>query len=198
VVDDILMATFCQLCVPDQQQLPREQQAFRERLTQVREQLISHALDIAETLVASLKLLVEVRKQLKQHKNALALAFTLSDIQQQLQQLFYPGLVYNTPREWLEQYPRYLRAILTRLEKAMLNPQKDRLAIGEVQAAWQRLTDYLAKEGEFQMAQKISLQTYRWWVEELRVSLFAQTLKTQIPISSKRLDKQWQLVLEER
>lgn len=198
VVDDILMATFCQLCVPDQQQLPREQQAFRERLTQVREQLISHAQDIAETLVASLKLLVEVRKQLKQHKNALALAFTLSDIQQQLQQLFYPGLVYNTPREWLEQYPRYLRAILTRLEKAMLNPQKDRLAIGEVQAAWQRLTDYLAKEGEFQMAQKISLQTYRWWVEELRVSLFAQTLKTQIPISSKRLDKQWQLVLEER
>lgn len=198
VVDDILMATFCQLCVPDQQQLPREQQAFRERLTQVREQLISHAQDIAETLVASLKLLVEVRKQLKQHKNALALAFTLSDIQQQLQQLFYPGLVYNTPREWLEQYPRYLRAILARLEKAMLNPQKDRLAIGEVQAAWQRLTDYLAKEGEFQMAQKISLQTYRWWVEELRVSLFAQTLKTQIPISSKRLDKQWQLVLEER
>src|SRR5690606_26909334 len=95
VVDDILMATFCQLCVPDQQQLPREQQAFRERLTQVREQLISHAQDIAATLVASLKLLVEVRKQLKQHKNALALAFTLSDIQQQLQQLFYPGLVYK-------------------------------------------------------------------------------------------------------
>src|SRR5690606_2708375 len=63
VVDDILMATFCQLCVPDQQQLPREQQAFRERLTQVREQLISHAQDIAATLVASQKLLVEVRRQ---------------------------------------------------------------------------------------------------------------------------------------
>ncbi len=147
--------------------------------------------------MTSLKLLVEVRKQLKQHKNALALAFTLSDIQQQLQQLFYPGLVYNTPREWLEQYPRYLRAILARLEKALLNPQKDRIAIAEIQAAWQRLNDFLAKEGEFQLAQKSSLQTYRWWIEELRVSLFAQTLKTQVPISSKRLDKQWQLVLEQ-
>src|SRR5690606_40092451 len=93
--------------------------------------------DWSSDVCSSDLLLVEVRKQLKQHKNALALAFTLSDIQQQLQQLFYPGLVYNTPREWLEQYPRYLRAILTRLEKAMLNPQKDRLAIGEVQAAWQ-------------------------------------------------------------
>lgn len=197
VVDDILMATFCQLCVPDQSVLPRNRQEFDQRIHAVRDRLVVHAQEIASTLVASLVLLVDVRKQLKQQKNALALAFTLTDIQQQLQQLFFPGLVYNTPPEWLLQYPRYLRAIGARLEKALLNPQKDRLAIAEIQPAWQRLTDYLAKEGDYHLAQNPLLQTYRWWIEELRVSLFAQTLKTQVPISTKRLDKQWQLVMEQ-
>src|SRR5690606_29558795 len=124
------------------------------------------------------------------------LAFCLGDIQQQLQQLFYPGFLYRTPLEWLNQYPRYLRAINQRLEKALLNPQKDRMSLEEIKPHWQRMVDFLEKEGEHKMAQSSSLQTYRWWIEELRVSLFAQTLKTQVPVSSKRLDKQWQEVLD--
>jgi ATP-dependent helicase HrpA len=194
VVDDILMATFAQLCVPDEQPLPRTRMDFDSALATGKEQLIARAQDLAESLATSVKLLVGLRKQLKQQKNALALAFSLSDIQQQLQQLFYPGLIYQTPQEWLIQYPRYLRAIELRIEKALLGPQKDRLLLAEIQPYWQKLDDYLAKEGTYRLAQNPSLQTYRWWIEELRVSLFAQTLKTQVPISSKRLDKQWQTV----
>ena len=103
--------------------------------------------------------------------------------------------MYNTPDEWLRQYSRYLRAIQMRLEKAALNPQKDKLALLEIQPYWQRLQEYLAKEGNFVMSQNNALLEYRWWIEELRVSLFAQTLKTQIPVSPKRLDKQWEAVL---
>jgi ATP-dependent helicase HrpA len=124
------------------------------------------------------------------------LAFSLSDIQGQLQQLIYSGLVYATPADWLAQYPRYLRAILLRLEKLLLNPQKDRLLLAEIQPHWQRFADYLAKEGEYQLDVNPVLREYRWWLEELRVSLFAQTLKTQVTVSAKRLDKQWQLMLE--
>jgi ATP-dependent helicase HrpA len=138
---------------------------------------------------------LSIKKLIKQQKNALLLAFTLSDIQYQLKHLFFVGLAYKTPENWLCQYPRYLKAIQLRLDKANLNPQKDKLSISEVQAYWQQLADHIEKEGEFAMAQNSALQEYRWWIEELRVSIFAQTLKTLVSISPKRLDKQWEQVL---
>ena len=122
----------------------------------------------------------------------LMLAFTISDINQQLTQLFYPGLVYKTPPQWLQQYPKYMRGIQQRLEKAALNPQKDKLQLAEVAPHWQRLVDFLAKEGDYRLGQNAALMDYRWWIEELRISLFAQTLKTQVPVSDKRMDKQWE------
>jgi ATP-dependent helicase HrpA len=142
--------------------------------------------------MTSLKLLVEIKKQLKQQKNMLMLAYTISDINQQLSQLFYPGLVYNTPPQWLQQYPKYIRGIQQRLEKAALNAQKDKLQLAEVAPHWQRLADYLQKEGNYRLGQLPALMDYRWWLEEFRISLFAQTLKTQVPVSDKRLDKQWE------
>ncbi|MES2674699.1 MAG: ATP-dependent RNA helicase HrpA [Pseudomonadota bacterium] len=196
VVDDLILAAIKQLAISDQTQLPRSALEFEERLVVVRDKLIERALDISNNLLSSLKLLVDVKKQIKQQKNALALAFTLSDINQQLQQLFFVGLMYETPDVWLRQYPRYLRAIQFRLERAALNPQKDKLALAEVQPYQKKFDEYLQKEGEFVVAQNAALQEYRWWIEELRVSLFAQAVKTLMPISSKRLDKQWELVLQ--
>ena len=197
VADDLIMATIKQLVVPDQQKLPRDKSDFEARVNLVKEKLIAHAQELAHQLVSSLKLLVDVKKQLKQQKNALMLAFTISDINQQLTQLFYPGLVYKTPAQWLHQYPKYIRGIQQRLEKAALNPQKDKLQLAEIAPHWQRLVDYLAKEGDYRLAQHASLIDYRWWIEELRISLFAQTLKTQVPVSDKRMDKQWEQVMLE-
>lgn len=195
VVDDIIMAAIKQLVLSDQQDLPRTKEHFEQRVAAVKEKLIPQAQDLVNVLMNSLKLLVDVKKTLKQQKNSLMLAFTLSDLQQQLTQLYYPGLVYKTPLQWLQQYPKYMRGILLRLEKATLNPQKDKLQLAEVAPHWQRLVDYLAKEGDYRLAQNATLHDYRWWIEELRISLFAQTLKTQIPISDKRLDKQWDLAM---
>ena len=66
--------------------------------------------------------------------------------------------------------------------------------MAEIQPFWKKLEDYINKEGDFMMGQSAALQEYRWWIEELRVSLFAQTMKTVVPISTKRLDKQWELI----
>lgn len=192
VADDLIMAAIKQLALADQQQLPRSHAAFEVAVNLVKDKLILQAQELASQLIASLKLLVEIKKQLKQQKNMLMLAFTISDINHQLTQLFYPGLVYKTPALWLHQYPKYMRGIQQRLEKAALNPQKDKLQLAEVGPHWQRLVDYLAKEGDYRLAQNSELLDYRWWIEELRISLFAQTLKTQVPVSDKRLDKQWE------
>ncbi|RYY03197.1 MAG: ATP-dependent RNA helicase HrpA [Gammaproteobacteria bacterium] len=195
VVDDIILAAIKQLSVNDQSQLPRDKTDFEKRVASIKDKLVAVAEEICSHLLASLKLLVDVKKSIKQQKNALVLAFALGDIEEQLKQLFYVGLVYKTPDEWLRQYPRYLRAIQLRLEKASLNPQKDKLTLLEIQPYWQRLQEFIEKEGAHVITQNSALVEYRWWIEELRVSLFAQTLKTQIPISPKRLDKQWEAVL---
>lgn len=197
VADDLIMAAIKQLAVPEQKSLPRTKVQFEERVNVAKDKLITHAQDLAHHLVSSLKLLVDVKKQLKQQKNALMLAFTISDINQQLTQLFYPGLVYKIPAQWLQQYPKYMRGIQQRLEKAALNPQKDKLQLAEVVPHWQRLVDYLVKEGDYRLAQNGALMDYRWWIEELRISLFAQTLKTQVPVSDKRMDKQWEQAMLE-
>lgn len=195
VADDIILAAIKQLALNDQYKLPRNKSEFDTLVESISDKVVAHAQEICMHLLACLKLLVDVKKNIKQQKNALALAFALSDIQEQLKQLFYIGLVYKTPDEWLRQYSRYLKAIQLRLEKAALNPQKDKLTMLEIQPYSQRLNEYIEKEGEFVMSQNVALIEYRWWIEELRVSLFAQTLKTQIPISPKRLDKQWESVL---
>ena len=195
VADDLILAAIKQLALNDTSELPRSKETFDAAIAFIKDKLVAKAEELCTHLLASLKLLVEVKKNIKQQKNALPLAFALGDIQEQLKELFYIGLVYKTPEEWLRQYSRYLRAIQLRLEKAVLNPQKDKLTLLEIQPYWQRLQEYLAKEGAFVMSQNLALVEYRWWIEELRVSLFAQTLKTQIPVSPKRLDKQWELVL---
>ena len=195
VIDDLIMASIKQIACPQQEQLPRTATAFEEALAKVNEQLIPFVQDLEKRLQSSLALLVEIKQQLKQQKNMLVLAFTLTDINQQLANLFYPGLLYRTPQEWFTQYPKYLRAIQQRLEKALLNAQKDKLLLQQIMPHWQRLEQYLEKEGRYRLGQIEGLMDYRWWIEEYRVSLFAQTLKTQVPVSDKRLDKQWEQVM---
>jgi ATP-dependent helicase HrpA len=91
---------------------------------------------------------------------------------------------------WLEHYPRYIKAIHKRLEKINENPARERSQRLEVSAlfhAWQERTVQLQK----QHLQSAKLAHYRWLLEEYRVSLFAQELKTSVPVSAKRLKEYW-------
>lgn len=200
VIDDLLKAAVLQVCNIDlkEEMIPRDETAFRALvlkgeplLTARTQQLEAHLLDWLVQLVA-------INKTMKANKNALLLAFAFSDIKHQLSQLFFKGFFMVTPAAWLEHYSRYLKAIALRLEKAPQNPQKDKLAMQEVKNAWQLHEDHLAKAGSSIYAQSELWQTYRYMLEEFRVSLFAQTLKTSMPVSAKRLKTQWQSVLGER
>ncbi|GLS24730.1 ATP-dependent RNA helicase HrpA [Marinibactrum halimedae] len=189
VAEDIIAASIRQLLTVDD--LPRDEETFRARIKAARSDLIERAQTLEALLITVLRSVVGIRKQLKSSKNALALAFAAGDVNKQLDGLIFPNFLFLTPLRWLEQYPRYLQAIETRLEKVVLNVQKDKLMTREVEPHWDRYYSLEEKKGAIWCAENQGLTDYRWMIEELRVSLFAQTLKTLMPVSSKRLDKKW-------
>ena len=113
-----------------------------------------------------------------------------SDIQSQLNHLFPENFITNINQQWLQQYPRYLTGIKKRYEKSQSNALRDR----QLRIEFSRLWDEYFKRHESLVKQHIDseeLNHYRWMLEEYRVSLFAQELKTKFPISEKRLKKYW-------
>jgi ATP-dependent helicase HrpA len=196
VVDDIICAAIKQVCFLDDEQtvtLIRHQSDFIAAINAGRGEIVERAELLADCLVAALNKLVSIKKTIKQAKNPLAIAYAVSDIQQQLQGLYYRGMVYDTPAKWLQQYPRYMQAIALRLDKVASQVNKDRALIAEFEPLKQRLADRYEKQGRAETLLHPQVQVYRWMLEELRISLFAQTIKTIMPVSAKRLNKQWEL-----
>jgi ATP-dependent helicase HrpA len=109
-------------------------------------------------------------------------------MQSQLQALIHQRFVGDTEHAQLAHFPRYLKAMQVRLEKLRTDPARDVRLMAEWQQAaapWQRVQKGGAR-GDPKM------QEYRWLLEELRVSLFAQELRTPMPVSAKRLQKVWE------
>ncbi|QVL46647.1 MAG: ATP-dependent RNA helicase HrpA [Methylophilaceae bacterium] len=112
------------------------------------------------------------------------------DVETQMQSLLYKGCFSQTPWDQLQHLPRYLKALRLRIEKQPSNPDRDgkhAASIGVYWDRWQAEMEKQSKLGDISPA----LADFRWLIEELRVSLFAQELKTPFPISVKRLDKVW-------
>jgi ATP-dependent helicase HrpA len=106
-----------------------------------------------------------------------------------LQRLFPKRFLVMTPAEQLAHYPRYLKAIAARLDKLKSDPARDQQRMSEI-AALQ--TPYLRELSTRKGVADPRLEEFRWLLEELRVSLFAQELRTPVPVSSKRLSKVWE------
>ena len=114
------------------------------------------------------------------------------DLESQVQLLVYKSCFSQTPWEYLQNVPRYLKALRLRIEKQPTAPDRDGKNAASVGAIWQKWQD---KTNQLQASGRLippALQDYRWLIEELRVSLFAQELKTPFPVSIKRLEKSWQ------
>ncbi|MEX2962913.1 ATP-dependent RNA helicase HrpA [Microbulbifer sp. TYP-18] len=195
VADDIMLAAARELFWPDEQ-WPRSLAEFEAAL-QKRSELVAVAQTMADLLIKALALLVPLRKQLKQQRN-LALAMAVGDIQQQLAGLFYRGCIFDTPLEWQRQLGRYLKAISLRLEKAALDPNRDRRLQAEFYQPAETYLALLDRHSPRLLAADPALRRYRWMLEEFRVSLFAQSLKTLAPVSAKRLQKQWQEIQQSK
>ncbi|MEN7343826.1 MAG: ATP-dependent RNA helicase HrpA [Pseudomonadota bacterium] len=117
----------------------------------------------------------------------------VDDVEAQVDALVYPGFLSKTPVERLSELPRYLTAAHLRLEKHASNPSRDTSSMAMVHSLSSRIAGLRGVSvGPLQSA---AIRDYRWQIEELRVSLFAQQLGTLGKISAKRLEKQWDDIL---
>jgi ATP-dependent helicase HrpA len=112
------------------------------------------------------------------------------EIEEQLGRLLYKHFVSRTPWDRLQHLPRYLKALRLRLEKYPSSVERDTRSAQAVQQLWARWEERVAAERK-QGRASAGLEEFRWLIEELRVSLFAQELKTPFPVSVKRLEKIW-------
>ncbi|SFF08293.1 ATP-dependent RNA helicase HrpA [Nitrosomonas sp. Nm166] len=116
-----------------------------------------------------------------------------NELNEQLKNLVYPGFLGNTSWKRLQHLPRYLKGMSLRLEKLPANPERDDKNSQEVNAFWQQYAQRLEKHQKMGWMDE-NLDEFRWQIEELRISLFAQELKTPQPVSVKRLQKLWESV----
>jgi len=115
----------------------------------------------------------------------------VQDVRQQLERLLASGWLARTPWERLQHFPRYLKAASLRLDKLRADPARDaRMAadLAALEVPYRREAATRARHG----ALDAEFEQFGWLLEELRVSLFAQALKTPVPVSVKRLMKLWQ------
>ena len=112
-----------------------------------------------------------------------------ADAAQQLQRLVPKNFIAAAPWTQLQHYARYLKAITSRLDKYRADPARDASRLAELRPLEQRYSRLVA---ERKGAVDARMQEYRWMLEELRVQLFAQTLRTPVPVSAKRLQKLWE------
>ncbi|MBD8528915.1 ATP-dependent RNA helicase HrpA [Massilia sp. CFBP 13647] len=115
-----------------------------------------------------------------------------ADMQAQLAGLVHKRFIADNEYSQLAHFPRYLKAMNVRLEKLRGNPSRDAQLMAEWQNAasqWQRISKQAGKVNDPRMTE------FRWMLEELRVSLFAQELRTPMPVSAKRLQKVWESMI---
>ncbi|MDA8107090.1 MAG: ATP-dependent RNA helicase HrpA [Betaproteobacteria bacterium] len=168
--------------------LPTTQADFSRRVEEGRSRLSLIAQEIARTAAAILAEHAEVQKRLP--AAAKVSAHAAADVAQQCARLLHARFLSQTPWPRLQHLARYLRAAARRLDKLHADPVRDaRLAaeLAPLQAAWQR--DFAARANLGEVPPE--LEQFGWLLEELRVSLFAQELKTPVPVSAKRLAKLW-------
>ncbi|MFT4172280.1 MAG: ATP-dependent RNA helicase HrpA [Rhodocyclaceae bacterium] len=181
----LVMATLERTCLMEPQPADAVSFEARAQSAKVRVSLVAQELmRLTATLVDEHASLQKKLLGLKAFSGALA------DIEAQLAQLMPKDFLTAVPYERLAQYPRYLKAIAARIEKLRANPARDGQLMGEWRSLaqpWER--DWIAKRKAGVIDPQ--LEDFRWLLEELRVGLYAQELKTPMPVSVKRLQKIW-------
>ncbi|MCD2343975.1 ATP-dependent RNA helicase HrpA [Ideonella azotifigens] len=168
-----------------QDPLPQNAQAFNQRLETGRTRLNLIAQEVAR-LAGSI--LVDYAAALRKLKDARAPKEVSDDITGQLQRLMPKRFVAVTPYPQLQHFSRYLKGIVMRLDKLRADPARDSQRLAELRPLEQRYTRRLA---ELKGQADARFDDFRWQLEELRISLFAQELRTPQPVSAKRLEKTW-------
>jgi ATP-dependent helicase HrpA len=165
--------------------LPTDEFAFKRRMEEGRGRLTLIANEVARLAATILAEYAVAARKIKDTKNA---PEATQDAQQQLQRLMPKNFVAAAPWAQLAHYARYLKAITLRLDKYRADPARDAAKLAELRPQEQRYWRLVAeRKGQVDAR----MQELRWLLEELRVSFFAQELRTPQPVSVKRLDKLW-------
>ena len=165
--------------------LPANEADFKRRLDEGRGRLTLIANEVARLAGVILAEYATAARKIKDTKNA---PEATTDCTQQLQRLMPKRFIALTPWPQLQHFARYLKAITLRLEKYRADPTRDAARLTELRPQEQRYWR-LVTERKGVMDER--LQEFRWLLEELRVSFFAQELRTPQPVSIKRLEKAW-------
>ncbi len=165
--------------------LPTDALAFKRRLEEGRGRLTLIANEVARVAGIVLLEYAAAARKIKDSKNA---AEACADAQQQLQRLIGKQFLLVTPWDRLQHLARYCKAVSLRLDKYRADPARDAARLAELRPLEQR---YWRLVAERKGAVDERMVEFRWLLEELRVSFFAQELRTPQPVSVKRLEKAW-------
>ncbi len=165
--------------------LPADAKAFAARLEEGRARLNLIAQEVARAVAAVMLEHANAQRKLKDSKPPKDVA---DDAAAQLQRLVGKRFVIDTPWAALNHLPRYLRGLVMRLDKVRADPARDLQRLAELRPIEQRFARRIT---DARGASDPRLDEFRWLLEELRVSLFAQELRTPQPVSVKRLEKVW-------
>ena len=169
--------------------LPTDAASFTRRVDEGRGRLTLIASEIARMAAV---ILIEHNAAMRKLKDARAPKEVNDDVNAQLARLMPKRFISATPWAQLAHLPRYLKAVVMRLDKLRSDPARDTQRLAELRPIEQRYWRHLA---ERKGVQDTRLEEFRWLLEELRVSLFAQELRTPQPVSAKRLEKVWAQML---
>ena len=184
--DDLLAAMLYRACL--QQPWPDSEVTFKARIEQARPRLNLVGQELARTVAEILNEHATLMRRLPQARSWAAAS---SDIQQQLADLMPRRFIAITPWEQLRHIARYLRAIGMRLDKLREDPARDARAMAELSPL---VLNFRRAMSQRKGMGDPRLEEFRWMIEELRVSLFAQALRTPMPVSVKRLQKAWEAI----
>jgi ATP-dependent helicase HrpA len=167
----------------------RNRKVFEARVAKGKTRLMDVAQEICRIAAEILAEHQALRSKLAQPQHA-AWPRAIADIRSQLRELLGPGFLASVPFERLKHYPRYLRAIAVRLDKIASNPERDGNWQQQLARYWQAYQARLAADHSRGLRNP-KVEEMRWMLEELRVSLWAQQLKTPYPVSFRRIEKYW-------
>jgi ATP-dependent helicase HrpA len=168
-----------------QDPLPQDPTAFGKRIEEGRTRLNLIAQEVARLAGTVLVEYAAASRKLKDAKPPKEVA---DDVAAQLQRLVPKRFLAQTPWAALQHFPRYLKGVVMRLEKLRTDAARDTQRLAEMRPLEQRWQRRLA---ELKGQADARLDEFRWLLEELRISLFAQELRTPQPVSVKRLEKVW-------
>ena len=165
--------------------LPTNEIAFKKRIEEGRGRLTLIANEVARLAATILADFAIAARKIKDTKNA---PDATTDATQQLARLMPKRFLIDSPWAQLPHFARYLKAVTARLDKYRADPARDAARLTELRPQEQR---YWRLVAERKGAVDDKMNEFRWLIEELRVSFFAQELRTPQPVSVKRLDKAW-------